>query len=178
MDYLKDFSFDIDAEIKYFLQQAIEAADIVAQGHSLHNNYAALFNSIDLSGIDEILLWRKYSVNSDATSFHFVVSYLQRNGGGNTGYTRSMVDSYLMADGLPIYASTSYQGDDTYEHIFTDRDGRMRQTILKTGDLLSDDPNFATWIKKNDGYGYFYRPEIFEPQKKIVIRPDTVCAKD
>ena len=49
MDYLKDFSFDIDAEIKYFLQQAIEAADIVAQGHSLHNNYAALFNSIDLS---------------------------------------------------------------------------------------------------------------------------------
>ena len=56
MDYLKDFSFDIDAEIKYFLQQAIEAADIVAQGHSLHNNYAALFNSIDLSGIDEIFL--------------------------------------------------------------------------------------------------------------------------
>ena len=50
MDYLKDFSFDIDAEIKYFLQQAIEAADIVAQGHSLHNNYAALFNFIDLSG--------------------------------------------------------------------------------------------------------------------------------
>ena len=166
MDYLKDFSFDIDAEIKYFLQQAIEAADIVAQGHSLHNNYAALFNSIDLSGIDEILLWRKYSVNSDATSFHFVVSYLQRNGGGNTGYTRSMVDSYLMADGLPIYASTSYQGDDTYEHIFTDRDGRMGQTILKTGDLLSDDPNFATWIKKSDGYGYFYRPEIFEAQKE------------
>lgn len=45
MDYLKDFSFDIDAEIKYFLQQAIEAADIVAQGHSLHNNYAALIEA-------------------------------------------------------------------------------------------------------------------------------------
>ena len=130
MDYLKDFSIDIDSEIKYFLQQAIEAADIVAQGHNLHGNYASLFNSIDLSGIDEILLWRKYSVNSDATSYHFVVSYLQRNGGGNTGYTRSMVNSYLMSDGLPIYASTNYQGDDTYEHIFTDRDGRMGQTIL------------------------------------------------
>lgn len=36
-----------------------------------------------------------------------------------------------MSDGLPIYASTNYQGDDTYEHIFTDRDGRMGQTILK-----------------------------------------------
>lgn len=50
--------------------------------------------------------------------------------------------------------------------------------LFKTGDLLSDDPNFATWIKKSDGYGYFYRPEIFEAQKEIVIRPDTVCAKD
>lgn len=165
-DYLKDFSIDIDSEIKYFLQQAVEAADIVAQGHTLHNNYAALFNSVDLSGIDEILLWRKYSVDSDATSFHWVVSYLQRNGGGNTGYTRSMVESYLMADGLPIYASDNYLGDDTYEHIFAGRDGRMEQTILKTGDLLSDNPNFATWIKASDGYGYFYRPEIFEAQKE------------
>lgn len=165
-DYLKDFNIDIDSEINYFLKQAIEAADIVAKGHNLHNDYAALFNSVDLSGIDEILLWRKYSVSSDATSFHFVVSYLQRNGGGNTGYTRSMVESYLMADGLPIYASENYLGDDTFEHIFTGRDGRMGQTILKTGDLLSDNPNFAIWIKKSDGYGYFYRPEIFEAQKE------------
>lgn len=165
MDYLKDFSIDIDSEIKYFLQQAIEAADIVAQGHTLHEDYAALFNSIDLSGIDEILLWRKYSLNSDATSYHFVVSYLQRNGGGNVGFTRSMVDSYLMSDGLPIYASSDYKGDDTYSHIFSGRDPRMDQTILKTGDLLSDNPNFVTWTK-SDGCGYFYRAEIFEAQKE------------
>ena len=61
-------------KLNIFSQQAIEAADIVAQGHNLHGNYASLFNSIDLSGIDEILLWRKYSVNSDATSYHFVVA--------------------------------------------------------------------------------------------------------
>ena len=164
MDYLKDFQIDIDAEIEFFLKEAISAADIVAKGHRLHPDYAALFNSVNLSGIEEILLWRQYSVNSDATSYHFVVSYLQRNGGGNTGYTRSMVESYLMEDGLPIYASSRYQGDDTYEHLFEYRDGRMGQTILKTGDLLSDNPNFATWVKKSDGYGYFYRPEIFEAQ--------------
>lgn len=68
-------------KLNIFYKYTIEAADIVAQGHNLHGNYASLFNSIDLSGIDEILLWRKYSVNSDATSYHFVVSYLQRNGG-------------------------------------------------------------------------------------------------
>ncbi len=163
MDYLKDYSINIDSEIKYFLQQAVEAADIVAKGHTLNANYAALFNSVDLSSVNEILLWRKYSLNSAATSYHFVVSYLQRNGAGNTGYTRSMVDSYLMEDGTPIYASADYEGDDTYAHLFAERDPRMDQTILKTGDLLSDDPNLVNYIK-TDGKGYFYRAEIFEGQ--------------
>ncbi len=80
MDYLKDFSIDIDSEIKYFLQQAIEAADIVVKDTICMVIMPPYSISIDLSGIDEILLWRKYSVNSDATSYHFVVSYLQRNG--------------------------------------------------------------------------------------------------
>lgn len=165
MDYLKGFTLDVDAESKYFLQQAIEAADLVAKGHTLHNNYAALFNSVDLSGISEILLWRKYSLDSDATSFHFVVSYLQRDGSGNSAFTRSMVDSYLLKNGLPIYADpTTYQGDDSYEHLFADRDPRMDQTILKTGDLLSEKPNLVYYVKKSDGRGYFYRAPIFEGQ--------------
>lgn len=165
MDYLKDFTINIDAEINYFLEQAIEAADIVAKAHPvLNSDYAAMFNSVDLSGMNEVLLWRKYSLNSEATSFHFVVSYLQRNGGGNVAFTRSMVDSYLMKNGLPIYAGNSdYQGDESYADLFFNRDPRMDQTIMKTGDLLSDGPNLIEYIK-NDGYGYFYRAPIFEGQ--------------
>lgn len=167
MDYLKDFTINIDSEVQFFLQQAIEAADKVAQGHTLHADYAALFNSVDLSNMKEILLWRKYSLNSEATSYHFVVSYLQRNGAGNSGFTRSMVDAYLMENGLPIYAAgNDYQGDDTYAHLFANRDPRMDQTILKTGDLLSDGPNLVEYIKATDGYGYFYRAPIFEGQKE------------
>lgn len=164
-DYLKKYTVDIDSEIDYFLGQAVQSAEIVADKHSLYKDYAAMFNSVDLSGMDEILLWRKYSVSSDATSTHFVVNYLQRNGAGNSGFTRSMVDSYLMSNGLPIYASGSgYQGDDTYAHLFANRDPRMDQTILKTGDLLSEGPNLVDYIKASDGYGYFYRAPIFEGQ--------------
>lgn len=165
MDYLKDFNINIDSEIKYFLEQAVEAADIVAKAHPiLNNDYAAMFNSVDLSGMNEVLLWRKYSLNSEATSYHFVVSYLQRNGGGNVAFTRSMLDSYLMKNGLPIYANNSdFQGDDSYKNLFANRDPRMDQTILKTGDLLSDGPNLIEYIKK-DGQGYFYRAPIFEGQ--------------
>lgn len=165
MDYLKDFSIDIDSEIQFFLQQSIESADLVAGSYPLYENYAAMFNSVDLSGMKEVLLWREYSVNSDASSYHFVVSYLQRNGGGNAAFTRSMVDSYLMKNGLPIYAENSeYEGDATYENLFDERDPRMDQTILKTGDLLSDGPNLIDYIKASDGYGYFYRAPIFEGQ--------------
>lgn len=164
MDYLSDYSYNNETEVRYFLEQAIEAADIVAQGHQLYDDYAAMFNSVDLSGMDEVLLWRRYSTSSEATVYHHVVDYLQRNGSGNTGYTRSMVDSYLMANGLPIYATGSgYEGDDTYEHLFSGRDPRMDMCILKTGDLLSYGPNQVDYVK-SDGYGYFYRAPIFEGQ--------------
>ena len=164
MDYLSDYTYNADEEIRFFLSEAIEAADIVAKGHSLYGDYAALFNSVDLSGMGEVLLWRQYSTSSEATSTHWVVDYLQRNGSGNTGYTRSMVDSYLMANGLPIYANGSgYEGDDTYEHLFNGRDPRMGMCIDKTGDLLSEGPNLIDYVK-SDGRGYFYRPPIFEGQ--------------
>lgn len=163
--YLSNYSINIDSEIKYFLGQAVEAAQIVADGHTLYSDYASMFNSIDLSKMGEILLWRQYSISSEATSYHYVVSYLQRNGAGNSGFTRSMVDSYLMANGLPIYATNSeYAGDDTYANLFNGRDPRMGQTILKTGDLLSVGPNLVDYIKNADGYGYFYRAPIFEGQ--------------
>ncbi len=166
MDYLKDYSYDAQSEIRYFLEQAIEAADLVAQNHTLNSDYAGLFNSVDLNPyMDEVLLWRQYSISSENSVSHHVVDYLQRNGSGGSGFTRSMVDSYLMANGLPIYAAGSgYEGDDTYEHLFDGRDPRMDMTILKTGDLLSDGPNLVEYIKASDGYGYFYRSPIFEGQ--------------
>lgn len=46
------------------------------------------------------------------------------------GLTKAFVESYLMKDGTPIYNEGSgYQGDDTYEHEFANRDPRMYQTV-------------------------------------------------
>lgn len=161
-DYLANYSYDADSEIRYFLQQAIDAADkVVTSRPNLNGDYAAIFNSVSLSGMSEVILWRQYSTASDINVTHQVVSYLQRDGGGNSGFTRSMAESYLMADGKPIYASADYKGDDSYEHVFDGRDPRMDMTFLKTGDLLSVGPNLVSYIK-TDGKGYFYRSPIFE----------------
>lgn len=46
--------------------------------------------------------------------------------------TKSLVDSYLMVDGLPIEQSPLYNVD-TYEEVFENRDPRMVQTILEPG---------------------------------------------
>ncbi|MGO3806949.1 MAG: RagB/SusD family nutrient uptake outer membrane protein [Sphingobacterium sp.] len=55
--------------------------------------------------------------------------------------TRSLVDSYLCADGLPIEKSPLYSAE-TYEDVFKNRDPRMTQTILVPGD---------TWGGRYDG---------------------------
>ncbi len=46
--------------------------------------------------------------------------------------TKSLVDDYLMKDGLPIDKSPLYSVS-TYNEVFEDRDPRMTQTILKPG---------------------------------------------
>lgn len=70
--------------------------------------------------------------------------------------TRSVVESYLCTDGLPIDKSPLYK-DDTYESIFENRDPRMRQTILAPGD---------SWGGRYDG-----RPESENSDPAIYMTP-------
>lgn len=158
-DYLKGFSINIEEEIKFFLDNAKASAKIVADQYTLAADYPAMFNSNSLEGNAEVLLSRVYSTSADINVFHYVVGYIQRNGGGNAGFTKSMVQSFLMKNGIPIYASNSgYAGDASYEAVFKDRDPRLGYNILKTGDLLANDPSFNEW--SIDGKGYYYRPPI------------------
>ncbi|GEO05732.1 hypothetical protein AAE02nite_33960 [Adhaeribacter aerolatus] len=55
--------------------------------------------------------------------------------------TKSLVDSYLCSDGLPIDKSPLYK-EATYADIFANRDPRMTQTVLTPG---------ATWGGLDDG---------------------------
>ncbi|WP_270089461.1 RagB/SusD family nutrient uptake outer membrane protein [Sphingobacterium sp. SYP-B4668] len=70
--------------------------------------------------------------------------------------TRSLVESYLCADGLPIDKSPLYK-DDTYTDIFENRDPRLKQTILVPGD---------TWGGRYDG-----RPTASNPDPSVFMTP-------
>lgn len=143
--YLKDFNIDLNSEINFFLSEAESSAQIVADAFPLED-YSSMFNSVDLSDKKEVLLWRRYDI--DLKVFHYVVSYLQSvdvggNGSGNSGYTRSLVESVLMKNGLPIYASGSgYKGDKTLEDVTANRDNRFRESISIPGDPINNRNNF------------------------------------
>ena len=117
-----------------------------------------------------MLLWRAYDASLTPAVNHFVVGYIQRNGGGNTGWTRSMMQSYLMENGLPIYANNSgYQGDKTYEAVATNRDPRLTYNTLLPGDLLSEGGSNIEYLVK--GYGYYYRAPIVLGQNETNVPP-------
>ena len=143
-------SFNIDSEVSFFLDQCLSAAEQVADAHKLTSNshvmnpdtgkqqiygwnpYFEMFYQPDASGIDEVLLYREYSVDLGVTTA--MPSYIRE--GGACGPTRSHVDGFLMANGLPIYAADSgYKGDETLDLQQEGRDERLQLFVFNNGDL-------------------------------------------
>jgi len=90
-----------------------------------------MFGDEDMSGYSEVLLWRPYSKALGLT--HNVVVAAQ-HGNYGIGVTRGMVDGFLMANGLPIYASGSgYQGDETIADVRKERDSRLNVFLKEPG---------------------------------------------
>jgi len=144
-DYNASYKFpsgSIDTEIDYFLTQAMASAKIVADATPLVSNnmviqqsttdpvnpYCAMFSDIDMSKFSEVLFWRRYDLALGVTN-----GIAAEIGKGNSGrgFTRGFVESFVMANGLPIYAPGSgYAGDDSIQLVRKDRDGRL-QLFLK-----------------------------------------------
>ena len=119
-----DFSFkagSAEAEINFFLDQALDASEKAVANHPLYDDYMSLFNQVDLSGMSEVILARYYQLGV----IYHNCSYFMRNGGGR-GVTRQAVASYLMANGLPTYAAGSgFHGDNNSYYELMDRDPRI-----------------------------------------------------
>lgn len=144
-----NFSMNIDQEIDYFLTQAMESAQLVADGVALVNNtkdngfnssnnpYFKMFGDFDLNAYSEVLLWRQYSLPLNVT--HAVNHYMNRNA-GNSGYSKGLVENFTMANGLPIYAANSgYQGDDLISSVKAGRDNRLQIFMKAPGELSYTD---------------------------------------
>ena len=143
--------FNIDNEINYFFAEAMASAkvvgdqivnnlventgNIVGQSPSLvtQNPYYTMFCDQNLSGYSEVLLYKYYDVSQKI--YTDIQDQLQVNGGGS-GWTRGLVNSFVMRNGLPIYAAGSgYDPEWENQGIsasLQDRDSRIQ--IFTKGD--------------------------------------------
>ncbi len=166
-DYNQGYEFpsgNIDNEINWFLEQAIESAAIVADKYKLTDNtgvlmqgvgdtnpYVEQFSALDMSGYDEILLWRDFDRGKQVIHNRCVNACTTCLG---VGLTRSMVQSYLMNDGLPYYASPLYEGDESSQSIVTNRDDRIRLFMKQPGMI-------NIWLNVGQGsHGVPVEPEL------------------
>jgi starch-binding outer membrane protein, SusD/RagB family len=127
----------IGSDANMWLQEAASAAkELMDNGpYTLYStgdpetDYAAIHKFHDLDGVPEVMYWRRYNGSmypSNAGRYHREYS---------GGATKSFVEDYLCADGLPITLSPLYQGDASLRDVFENRDPRLRQTILHPDDV-------------------------------------------
>ena len=146
--------YNKDTEVAFFLGEAMSAAKVVAEklvGNLAENTdteegmdaafnslnpYYTMFCDTDMDKYDEVLMWREYIEAQGIT--HNIQMQLQRNGGGS-GWTRGLVNSFLMRNGLPIYdANSGYKEEWEVEGVtatLQDRDSRIQIFTKRDGDI-------------------------------------------
>lgn len=175
--YNQGFSINLDAEIDYFLDQAMSASKHVADqitltpnthvmnpvsnSHDGWNSYFDMFSAVDMGSYPEVLFWRAYDRGLNIT--HGVSVYAR--GGGNNGLTKGYIDTYLMKSGLPIYADPNYKGDRTIDQQKEGRDERLQLFVFGNSDRLTmtsdtsvyDAPTILGLVEVRDVTGYRIR---------------------
>ncbi len=151
-----DFSFrggSAEAEVNYFLEQAMAAARTVADNRPLDEDYAGMFNNwrSPFSNDDEVILARYYK---EGVIGHSCSRYLCKGGGCNA--TRALVNTYVMANGLPVYAAGSgYKGDLSGYDEMQGRDGRLTASIRFPGCMVESRVEGGVAVEDTI---YYYRP--------------------
>ena len=115
-----------------YLKAAKDAAARVMDGtsgktYSISNDYKALTTSLDLAGNPEIILYRSYvaGVKTHA-EMSWQIEQVQAS-----APSKSLVESYLTTNGLPIHQSgnSDYKGDKTIKDELTNRDPRLLANV-------------------------------------------------
>lgn len=163
MAYNQGKNFNIEAEIDFFFDEAMRAAIIAIGNTELTTNngklepeigqiegwnpYFEMFSQPSLKDVPEVLLWKEY--NFDLGIKHNAI-YRSRLG-ARSGYTRPFIESFLMKDGLPIYATGGeyqYKGDKTIDDVKADRDLRLQLFVWGENTLVFSDPDAGKQVGK------------------------------
>ncbi|MDD2962023.1 MAG: RagB/SusD family nutrient uptake outer membrane protein [Muribaculaceae bacterium] len=138
---------------KYFYTIAKNAASaIISSGkYTIHDNYQSNYLSKSLKGNSEMILYKVYQYTGEgaaATLAHSMQGWC--NSSSKTwGLTKSAVEAFANADGLPIYMST--YSDATVEDVFKNRDTRLSK-IIEPNVLCPVGMAYTEGVNSSTGY--------------------------
>ncbi len=141
-----------------FFQEAIKSSDeLINSGHygiwstgDIENDYHNLFIQASYKTNPEIILFKEYS---NGLLGHGFLRYFMWNQCDNVvGLSKSLIEEYLCADGLPISTSPLYMGDDSLQSEFLNRDPRLTQTVAAPGQYALDNSNVGSFVARGKGY--------------------------
>ncbi len=169
-----------------FLNECVTASEaVMSGGYTLCDNYRDAYNSLDLAGNSEIIMYKHYETNSVMT--HSMPAYTNAGSPDIRGITKDAFEAYLFLDGKP-QGVTSYSDDYyytpqtylTYEesgkpiknlvgisHMLAVRDGRLSAT---TDTVLSFKGNAYVRVTEgmNSMTGYTvlkFDPDYLDPSE-------------
>ena len=138
--YLKYHNIDQAKATEYLTAAKWAANEVIASNkYQIADAYRTVFNSLDLAGKKEVILYRQYESGILTHSLH---SYV--NGEPQSGVSKDAVESFLAEDGLPISISPLYQGDQTIAQVVADRDPRLTEVIVPQLRLKGVVSNYST----------------------------------
>lgn len=127
---------DKTAAAKYLNAAKTFAEDVIKSGrYSLCPDYKSLTNSIDLAGNPEMIMYRSYV---EGVVTHSLMSFQNTEHEKNSP-SKSLIDSYLSANGLPIHqtGNSQWKGDKWFSDAIANRDPRLYANIDTTGLALN-----------------------------------------
>lgn len=135
------YHFNNTAKATQYLEASRWAANeiIKANKYTITDNFRSLFNSLDLNGKKEVILYRQYEAGILTHSLHSYVNLEPQSGA-----SKDAVESFLAKDGLPIGLSPLYKGDKGIANVVADRDPRLTETIVPDLRLKGMVPNYST----------------------------------
>lgn len=118
---------------KKYLQKAKDAAAELMSWNTyqIADSYKTLTTSEDLAGNPEIIMYRSYV---EGVLMHSLMSFQNTEAEINSP-SKSLIDSYLSANGLPIHQTenTMFKGDKWFYDEIADRDPRLSDNIETKG---------------------------------------------
>ena len=145
-DYSKYVTKNNERANRYLAEAKNACEQIMNSGKfSLNSNYQANFNSLDLAGNNEMIMYKKYI---QSTFAHGTIDYTCGSTQVN-GMTKDAFDSYLFRDGKPLATTGLDKSDHGTVVVLDDNSGLGEAPHIDISNVLANrDPRLSAQVDK------------------------------